>query len=346
MRYKWLMLWLLLCLLPAESFAAEKLIFAMDLIRHGDRTPVTKLNNVDYEWKEGFGQLTATGMRQEFELGQSLRNRYINETHLLPQQYETGTLYVRSTDYDRTLMSAESFLRGLYPEGPGPQRFQPIPIHTAPADVDNIILERVNPDVLNRAMEKYVYTTAEWKQKEAELKPYFQHWSEATGTRINALTDYDLTIGDALYIHRLYQAPMPAGLTEEDINLMIATSNWMTVMEHKARPIASLYSQKLMNHIVETLQKNGKSGAHLKYALLSAHDSTIASILSLLGAPVTSNPPYASDLNFSLYESGSNNYVVRVTYNGTPVIIPACGSHECSLIQFKAAAEGRMRASG
>ncbi|CDQ97085.1 unnamed protein product [Oncorhynchus mykiss] len=73
-------------------------------------------------------------MRQHFELGQALRKRYqgfLNDT------YDRREIAVRSTDYDRTLMSAEANLAGLYPPN-GSQVFnptlewQPIPVHTVP----------------------------------------------------------------------------------------------------------------------------------------------------------------------------------------------------------------------
>ena len=55
-------------------------------------------------------------------------------------------MYVRATDYDRTLMSAQSLLMGMYPPGTGPSApenaatsftlsFQPIPIFSAPAEI-------------------------------------------------------------------------------------------------------------------------------------------------------------------------------------------------------------------
>lgn len=52
-------------------------------------------------------------------------------------------VYVRSTDFDRTLMSAEANLAGLFPPD-GMQRFnpniswQPIPVHTVPIAEDRV----------------------------------------------------------------------------------------------------------------------------------------------------------------------------------------------------------------
>jgi len=60
-------------------------------------------------------------MDQLYRLGTKMRSKYIEELGFLPRNYSGGhTIYVRSTDKDRTLMSAESFLYGLYPLGTGP----------------------------------------------------------------------------------------------------------------------------------------------------------------------------------------------------------------------------------
>jgi len=45
-------------------------------------------------------------------------------------------------------------------------------------------------------------------------------------------------------------------------------------------------------------------------------------------------PGYASNVNFALYETSTNSYTVKVTFNGNPVVIPACGGTSCELQQF------------
>lgn len=343
MRYHIKLVFTLLVCLPSICFSSEKLIFALDLIRHGDRTPVKAISTVDYQWKEGIGQLTATGMRQEYELGQSFRARYVEATHLLPAHYEHGTIYACSTDYDRTLMSAQSLLMGLYPPGTGPSldkqglphAVQPIPVHSAPRDLDQVITHDIDYAEREALMKKYVYALPAWQQKENALKPSFPRWSALTGFNLKSLDDLGV-LANTLFIHRLYQAPMPVGLSEEDIETITDAGNWADMVEENTLPLAKAYSQQVVTNIGKFLQKGSKQGARLKYVLLSAHDSTIASTMSVLGVPLASQPHYASDLNFSLYENGANHYTVKVTYNGAAVTLPACGGTVCSLQKFLA----------
>jgi lysosomal acid phosphatase len=81
-----------------------------------------------------------TGKQQHYALGQWLRNRYES---ILPEKYSRDVIYIRSTDVDRKLMSAESNLAGMFPPV-GDQvwnediHWQPIPVHTVPEKLDNV----------------------------------------------------------------------------------------------------------------------------------------------------------------------------------------------------------------
>jgi hypothetical protein len=65
-------------------------------------------------------------------------------SELLPETYSREDIYIHSTDVDRTLMSAASNLAGLYPPEGGQKwdkniDWQPIPIHTVPEIMDEVI---------------------------------------------------------------------------------------------------------------------------------------------------------------------------------------------------------------
>lgn len=344
MGYKLRLVWALLLGTPSIVFAADTLIFAVDIIRHGDRTPIASIPTLNYEWPQGPGQLTAEGMQQEYNLGIEFRKRYIEQSHLLPERYEAGTIYVRATDFDRTLMSAQSLLIGLYPPGTGPDTadsslpalphaFQPIPVFSAPAKFDDLIVQQVSVQEHEQLMQRYVYTTKEWQQKNNELKDKYGRWSALTGIQINKLEDLGM-LGDTLYIHQLHHAPIPDGLGAQDTEEIITTCNWAFMAQVRPKQVGRAYSTKLMRSIANYLHQGSRQQSKLKYVLLSAHDTTIANALSFLEAPLEQAPPYASNLNFSLYESDANAYTVKITYNGKPVSIPACGGSVCELQQF------------
>ena len=80
--------------------------------------------------------MTIAGIEQHHRLGKYLRTRYGS---LLSTNYTASEIYVRSTDYDRTLMSAQSNLIGLYSlsnTSADKVPVQPIPIHTVPKKED------------------------------------------------------------------------------------------------------------------------------------------------------------------------------------------------------------------
>lgn len=218
----------LIVTVPYQAIAApDQLIFALDLIRHGARTASADIPTAPHSWSEGRGQLTALGMQQIHQLGLKLNQRYRMDSQLLSINYQANTIYIRSTDYDRTIMSAESLLMGLYPLGTGPalpdstpalpSNFQPIPIHTIPAAQDSAFLIDMNSSEISDLLNKYVYTRADWKAKSSELESHYTRWSQLTGVNIGTMFDV-LSLGDTLHAYVVHDIPLPNGLTKEEAN--------------------------------------------------------------------------------------------------------------------------------
>ena len=324
------------------AFAQGKLVFAIDVVRHGDRTPLIASPGMGKIWPQGVGQLTPTGMRQEYDLGKILRQRYVSEYQLLPKHYDTNSMSVRSSSIARTMMSAQSILFGLYPLGTGPSLndskalpsgLQPIPINTVPREQDSLLLPNHDKEMYKQLLETYIFSSPDWIQKDLSLKPNYPVWSKAIGIQINNLFDL-IHVSDRLFIERLYNIPPPAGIQEKDADMIIDAGKWalLNIANHLKLAIAA--GSELAQTIKRELNLATEQNRPLKYLLFVAHDSTLVAQLKLLGQTIDDNPPYASLINYSLFDMGSSNYEVRVTYNQIPLLIERCGGDSCTLSEF------------
>jgi len=333
---------LLLMLFAGNAFAGEKLMFAVDIIRHGDRMPVADIPNSDYKWPYPFGQLSPKGMKQEFELGSKVRGEYVERYGLLPAHYTAGTMYVRSSDIDRTLMSAQSFLLGLYPPGTGPAldgqsvlpaAFQPIPVHTVSGREETLLYPDGPIYRFDELRAKYLTPTKEWRKKSAKAEPKFKHWSEATGFPIKELYDIK-ALADTMLVRQFYKVPPPAGLSKKDIKDIIETGQWVFANAFKPEVMGRTTGIALLKQVAGYLSSAGGGNTALKYVLFSAHDSTILAELCAMGDPQDSLPPYASRLNFKLFANDGNKLSVKVSYNDKPVHVKGCAKDSCTLDEF------------
>ena len=325
------------------TFAQGKLIFAIDIVRHGDRTPIIVSPEMEKVWPQGVGQLTPTGMRQEYELGKLLRQYYIDQHHLLPENYDINAMYVRSSGIPRTLMSAQSILLGLYPLSTGPslnestkalpEGFQPIPINTVSPEQDMLLLPNHDKKMQKKLLDDYVFNSPEWLKKDLELRHYYPAWSEIFGSKIDGLYEL-ISFSDRLMIERLYNRPLPVGLQEREADRIIEAGKWafLTISNHPK--FALMMGGGLAQTIKHELNLATEQNRPLKYLLFVAHDTTIMAQLKLLGQTIDDIPPYASQINYSLFDEGFSHYELRVTYNHNPLFIKQCGGKSCTMTDF------------
>lgn len=324
-----------------NALAEDRMLFAIDIIRHGDRTPTNEIPNDPHKWSEGLGELTAIGMNQEYKLGNAFYSMYINK--LLPEHYSAKSIYVRSSDYNRTLMSAEAVLLGLYPMGSGaalpkekeyalPNAFQPIPVHTTAENNDDLFISYKTPQ-FRKVVNDIVTISKEWQEKNKQYKSKFAIWSKATGLDIKDLEQI-IALGDNLKIRKLNGVVLPKGINEVDAKEIMELADWAMITIYKSYPVARIGVGKILNTIGNYLQNASSGNLPLKYVLFSGHDTTIMSLLSSLHAPLHYVPNYASDLKFILFEKEENNYYVQISLNGKNVKIPSCHQLNCSLEEF------------
>lgn len=190
--------------------------FPSKLFRHGDRSPTAFYATDPYsspkDWPVGLGELSNTGKAQHYKLGQWLRGRY--DEQFLPKRYSEKHIYVRSTDYDRTIDSASCNLAGLFPPT-GDQfwnkaiRWQPIPVHNVPAEYDWLLGAYLPAcPAYEQALAK-VYASSNVQNVFQEYRSEIDFALASAGENLNVsssdLVMAVLTIRDALFIESLYK---------------------------------------------------------------------------------------------------------------------------------------------
>lgn len=336
----------MLCLISLPICAAEKLIFSLDLMRHGDRAPITALPSALYTGGTPLGHLTPEGIAQTHQLGIKFRQKYISQWHLLPETYDPKTIYVRSTDTDRTLMSAQTVLLGLYPMGTGPRLqtekqfalpvgFQPIPIHTQPHDMDALLLCHGQPEKMHKLGHKYMSLHSEWQKKQASLAKDIIAWRAATGCKLEGLYSVG-RLADTVMIYEKHGVPLPPSLTKAESKKIQALRDWIYLTVWQNYPIAASLGHPLTQTIEGYLQDAHTQKTPLKYVLFSAHDASIALTAGALKAQLPHYPGYSAVLNFSLMEDDEKQHKIHIFYNDKPLSVPGCSGNVCDLQQFEA----------
>lgn len=136
------------------------------------------------------------GKKQIYELGQYLRRRYHN---LIGSKYSPNKVYIQSTDFDRTIMSAQVALAGLFPPNEDEKwndelLWQPIPVHTIPMSIDHVLTFPNHFPKFSAVRERHLKESPEIKRILTEYEDHFSHWSRMSGSDIK-------TVENVYYLH-------------------------------------------------------------------------------------------------------------------------------------------------
>ncbi|KAL4454537.1 hypothetical protein ABPG74_021742 [Tetrahymena malaccensis] len=117
-----------------------KLLQVVETFRHGARYRIYNSSYPDND-QINYGELTAEGQRMHYVLGVTLQQKYADSLKF-PQTYDHTFIYAKSTNVNRTIMSAYSQLAGMFPLNKGlsveniNNQFLIPPFDPAPVNVD------------------------------------------------------------------------------------------------------------------------------------------------------------------------------------------------------------------
>lgn len=307
-------------------------LFAIDLIRHGDRTPILDIPTTPHPWPSEFGTLTPIGQDQQRELGKKVRDEYISTYQILPPHYEPNSIHVRSTNFQRTILSAKSFLEGLYskPEA------SVIPIETPKKEHDPLLVP-FSQHSINELQSLLERSGEKAKNLGQILKAQLPGWRKSTGLSLKS-ADEMMLLGDNLFIRNIHQIPLPKSLKPSDIEAIQNISRTILVENCSTNPAYIQMGRKFLKTVARSIDDAVKNKTQQKVQLYFAHDATILGITAALGARQKTVPPYASRLNF-LVKDSSRGPIVQISLNGNTAQPSTCKTEGCTLAELQKIAD-------
>ncbi|CAG9782459.1 unnamed protein product [Diatraea saccharalis] len=326
-----------------EVVPDQELVLAFVINRHGERTPDAdelSLSNEQEKLKnltalDGLEGLTNVGKRRAYQIGKYLRQRYGYQGHnLVSNLYLQDEIAIRSTDKDRTKMTALVAMAALYPpeveqqwdEGLG-KVWQPVPYIAVPLSEDYLRYYS------NCQRFKALMATAKQESINEEFKP-FDHLIP----RLKALTGRNFT-EDPLLFETLFD------LLRSQVGLGLDIPEWAKPLLPKlgeaARLAYRLYFRThemkkigggvLLNNFM-SLASDIAAGKSItkRLRLFSAHDFNIGALMEVSKVKSDQSiPEYGAVFSLELYKSRSTGELSVV-----PVYLPQAGESTAKILHF------------
>lgn len=299
-------------------------------------------------------QLTPRGFAQHAALGRHLGRAYAPLLRAIGADRNTShaRLYIRSTDYTRTLMSAAALLSGLLPMRAASAT--PLTIYTQEEErlewMHGVGLassskvrgdgggEKLRSGPCPKAAELAMAQLAAWHD-DAEAR---RDLESIFGSEVRTLPV--TSVADVLYSHACHEMRPPCSRLDGCAPPALASRFFRAGDEAYCAKFngllgglraSQLAMHPLLGEILERLTRaNGGGGERL--VLLSGHDTVVAQLLAAIGGMADSRhcrwPPYGSRLVFELWRPQVTASALRhapqlrVLYNGVVVthLIPSC----------------------
>ncbi|KAJ3354213.1 hypothetical protein GGF32_002642 [Allomyces javanicus] len=336
----------------ANARQYTKVLHDADLPQHG-ATPGTC----------AAGMLTDQGRTTMTSLGRAARSLYIDALQFLPSKLqEPGDVYLRSSDFARTLESLHSVVEGMYPETDRGGAHPPMHIFTrTPVGSDNIYRDF--------GCERYRRLAKQFNALiKHEVGEDMKSWSAklqdmASDPKHGAVLAFDI-LGAALAHGRATDVVTPAEYeTLRDASTRLWFGHMVKYPEMGRLLIGRFVTEvhELMaHHVTGVAPDPAEFSMHVQHmrasgttnpprlALYSGHDTTLVPLVAALGAWDHTWPPFASHLTLELFQTetrAEDSHFVRLRLNGTNLRVPACqepGAHYpgdpslCTYAAFKA----------
>jgi hypothetical protein len=301
---------------------------------------LNKLQSEEEEYEScTVGQLTVRGFNQHVRNGIVLRNSYIQRIKLLSSHLDHSEVYVRSTDYSRTISSAQGMLMGMFEsESIWMHSDHLLDIQVEPRGAGIIA---PNPNLYPALLSYY---SAEVLHELAIERPEIKQSLEELEQKLNMKFGlHNVTkIFDCLNVNKCHDRSISV---DQDLILKLANElapkKYELILNNPDRfqhgkiscgPLLSAVRREIMKNVDPATF----TGEPRKFYIILGHDTgPMMPLLVGLGIWDGQWPAYASRIILEIYEdSNDKTFYFRIMYNEVEQIIAECSDTLCKWSDF------------
>ncbi|GFR73769.1 lysosomal acid phosphatase [Elysia marginata] len=293
--------------------AGKSVLLTQVVFRHGDRSATHTYPTDPHvnDWVDGLGQLSK--------------------------------VYVRSTNLERTLMSAECVCAGLFPVNTSlpdlPEawpfgHWQPVPVQTVPSGEDKL-LHPADTCSYVQLLKDGILAMDVSRDHIINDKNLMYKLSRNTGMEINVKTLHDLA--DTLFCQLQHNMSQPDWFTKDIQDRLL---EYGLYRPHTGPTDVKYLSGTLLDVVIKNMKSKAENSSDLhKMYLYSAHDSTVAALMSILRVDNFIQVPYSAAFFIELHLIQGQYFVKLLYRNSTThppqtLIAPRCLLELCPLKVF------------
>ncbi|PYH49385.1 putative acid phosphatase [Aspergillus saccharolyticus JOP 1030-1] len=297
------------------------------------------------------GELTDKGRETTYALGQRLRHLYVDQLGFLPKiKSDTEDMYLRATPIPRALESLQQAFWGLYPPNARTQDFPPPVIVGRSVSEETLFPNEGNCRRFRQLSRLFAdRAAARWNDTDEMeyLNKLWSKWMPDTSPRVAVdshprLSGIMDTVnatdahGPATRLPKEFYDPKAREYMDR-----IAVDEWYSgytdSVEYRKLGIGALLGDVVDRMVSTAVSPRGwrseaatlqtQNSKAIKFAMSGCHDTTLAAILSSLGAFGNSKwPPFTSSVAIELFS--------KAAPDNTPSLNEVGGSSSSSLISF------------
>ncbi|NRA73650.1 MAG: histidine-type phosphatase [Rickettsiales bacterium] len=320
----------LFCFITLNSYFAfanenHKLVFALDLVRHGDRGPTKYMPEISKAWtKDEILKITPLGKKQAELLGKDFKEYYIHKTHLLPKNFSSELMQINSTNCQRTEETAKAILKGMYPTTYDIARVIPTKedfLNSSRYKKQKKQRNLIKKEIIKNATPSYIITG---------IQNQLRYINNVFNTNFSTIKDFSRVSG-VIRVSEIHNRPLLKSLPKSSIKEILDLKRKLILNNFTYPKLICLYGKDFILHVANLLKTKQYNK---KYFLYAAHDTNILTAMPLLNYKLKKTPSYLSNLRFEVFQNTKNgNLFVKTSLDNKDIKV-CKSSYVCPLEEF------------